>query len=62
MKYIIIDQKGNITITEDSKEVDKTLFAKEGIFYVISIYPNFVTCEQYQVHNKKIYEINAINM
>ena len=61
MYYIIIDEKGNLYITEKSEEVDNFLSRGEGLFHVISVYGRYVTHETFQVHEKKIHRIDAVN-
>ena len=60
MVYVVIDEKGNLHITEKSEEVDNFLSRGEGLFHVISIYGRYVTHETFQVYEKKIHRINAV--
>ena len=62
MYYIVIDQKGNLHITEKSEEVDEILRQREGVFYVITVYNSPVTVEKYQTAHGKIYRIDALNV
>ena len=60
MKYVIVDEKGNIIITEDTNQVDIFLTKEDGLYHLITIYGKYVVHETFQVHNKKIYRIDAI--
>ena len=59
MLYVIVDEKGNTLVTQDSKTVDEFMKQKEGAFYVLSKYGNYVTAELYQTYNGKIYRIDS---
>jgi len=59
MVYVVISQENDILVTNDSREVDKFLKSKEGAFYILSKYGNYVTCETYQTYNGKIYRIDS---
>jgi len=62
MKYIIVDGRGNIMISQDSKEVDIFLTKGEGVFHIINIYGNYVYVEKYQVENGKIYRVDSVKL
>ena len=61
MKYVIVDEKGNIIITEDTNQVDNFLSREDGLYHLISVHGKYVTHEVFQIHEKKIYRIDAVN-
>jgi len=60
MKYVVIDEKGNILISEKSEEVDTFLVREDGLYHLISIYGKYITHETFQVFNHKIYRIDSV--
>jgi hypothetical protein len=62
MKYLVISQSGNLYMVEKSEDVDEILRQREGVFYVISMYPAYVMVEKYQAANHKIYRIDSVKL
>jgi hypothetical protein len=62
MKYVVISQTGSLYMVEKSEDVDEILRQREGIFYIINIYGNYIYAEKYQVENGKIHRIDSVKL
>jgi len=60
MKYVVINEKGDILVTQDNKQVDDFLVREDGLYHLISMYGRYVTHEVFQVYDKKIHRIDAV--
>jgi len=62
MMYVVVKNNKEVKIIENEKEIDEYIRKEDGNYYIVNIYPTYISVEQYQVHEKKAYRINAVNM
>jgi len=62
MKYVVISQTGSLYMVEKSEDVDEISRQREGVFYIINVYGNYIYAEEYQVENGKIHRIDSIKL
>jgi hypothetical protein len=62
MVYVVLNEKGDILVTQDIKQVDNFLVREDGLYHLISVYGKYVTHEVFQTVNHKIHRIDSMKL